>query len=154
MIITKWRNSKGQFSKFDSKLKLSKEIYRSVKGSKYKRIARNELKTNASSGGTTGVRCTYNGKRVAFKVGQFIDKGYVYINGVVVFRLKSESVITKEIIKIIKDYLMHIKRGNKKPLSRNDLAREIYSDYEDDDNGDDDGNYKDQAGRPTETTIL
>jgi len=104
-MSVQWRNSIGQFAVFEPKVKLRKII---VSGKRFisetNLISRSKLQP-----GFTGIILTNAaGRRVKIEHNQIYEHGFVYSDGVKIFRLRTADVITKKQIDDIRKYLANI----------------------------------------------
>lgn len=109
-IVKRFRDPKtGRFAKFSSNRNLVAEIY----SFDNKKMSTSIPKRHKKKRGFTGIIATENGKRVKVTQGQSVDTGFVYFDGVLIFRLKSNSILEKSQITVIKEYLANLKQGKK-----------------------------------------
>lgn len=92
----------GKFTKFRANKKLTREVYTESN----KKIGDRTSKYTSKEGGYTGIWLTLiNGKRAPAVAGQDYRRGWVYKDGVPIFRLKSFDVLTQGNIDAIDEYI-------------------------------------------------
>jgi len=129
-----FRDAKGRFSKFDRRKYLRPSLF-STKT--HKEVSKGNLKRRKRDYTFTGaIGYTLDGKRVKSPVGHYVFKGgRVYVDGVMVCRLRSNRVLTKKLYKIVTSGFFEKPVKEKiwmeKYRTKEDLLAGLYEAYKD-----------------------